>query len=128
MLEDGRRVRLVQIDAPEAQEDECYGAEASAELERLLASGAEVRLESDPRLDDVDRFERLLRYVVVDGRNANVELVARGAATVWFFDGDRGRHADELLEAAQTARRERRGLWGACPGAVFDPLGPASTG
>jgi micrococcal nuclease len=116
----GERVRLVQIDAPELGEDECYGPEAAEALEDLLPPGSAVRLEADPRLDDVDRFDRLLRYAHFDGLNVNLELVRRGAASVWFVD-DRGRYADELLDAAQEAREAGRGLWGACPGTRLDP-------
>lgn len=114
LLEDGRRVRLVQVDAPELGTGECYGRDAFAELERLLPRGARVVLEADPALDDVDRFGRLLRYVVHGGTNVNLELVRRGAAEPFFFRGDRGRHARALLEAAAEARAAGRGLWGAC--------------
>jgi micrococcal nuclease len=119
-LESGERVRLVQIDAPELGAGECHGRQAAQELRELLPRGARIRLEADPRLDDADRFDRLLRYVHRDGLNLNLELVRRGAASVWFVD-DRGRYADELLAAAQEARRAGRGLWGACPGTRLDP-------
>src|SRR5512134_1559986 len=65
----GNRVRLVQVDAPEAQEDECYAAESAATLDALLPRGAPVRLEPDRRLDDTDRFGRLLRYIHRDDLN-----------------------------------------------------------
>lgn len=120
-LADGTRVRLVQIDAPEAGESECHAARATQALERLAPVGSEVELERDPELDDRDRFGRTLRYVVRDGTNVNVELVRAGAAAPYFFRGDRGRHADELLDAVEGARDERRGLWGACPAARLDP-------
>jgi micrococcal nuclease len=118
---DGERVRLVQIDAPERQEGECYAAESTAALADLIPAGAEIRLEADPRLDDVDRFGRLLRYVHRGDTNVNLELVRRGAASVWFFEGDWGRYADELLDAARGAEDAGRGLWGACPAAELDP-------
>jgi endonuclease YncB( thermonuclease family) len=121
VLADGQRVRLVQIDASEAQEGECYGEEATTALEGFVPAGARVRLEADPALDRVDRFDRLLRYVIRDGKNLNLELVARGAAAPYFFRGDRGRHADELVEAAEAARDEELGLWSACPGTRLDP-------
>jgi micrococcal nuclease len=124
--ESGERVRLVQIDAPELGENECYGREAAAELRDLLPPGTSVRLEADPRLDDTDRFDRLLRYVHRDGLNVNLELVRRGAASVWFVD-DRGRYADELLDAARGAQEAGRGLWGACPGTRLDPERGVST-
>ena len=117
----GARVRLVQVDAPELGEGECYGAQATDALRELLPPGASVRLEADPRLDDVDRFGRLLRYVHRDGLNVNLELIRRGAASVWFVGGERGRYADELLDAAEEAQDERRGLWSACPGTELDP-------
>jgi micrococcal nuclease len=121
VLGDGERVRLVQIDAPELREGECYAREALRELERLLPVGASVRLEADPALDDRDRFGRLLRYVHAEETNVNLALVQRGAASVWFYGGDRGRYAGELLAAAQAAEAAGLGLWGACPAARLDP-------
>jgi micrococcal nuclease len=56
----------------------------------------------------------------------NVELVRRGAATVYFYRGERGRYAAQLLAAARQARAARRGLWGACR-VAWNPNGPATT-
>ena len=127
-LTDGRRVRLVQIDAPELGEGECYSRAARRELARLAPEGSRIELQRDRRLDDTDRYGRLLRYVVSDGTNVNVELVRRGAASVWFVDRERGRYAETLLDAADDARRRRAGLWGACPGTAFDPARGVQTG
>ena len=127
-LADGTRARLVQIDAPEADEGECYAARATRALARLVPVGTEVELERDPALDDRDRFGRALRYVLRDGTNVNVELVRAGAAAPYFFRGDRGRYADDLLDAADEARDARRGLWGACPGARLDPARALASG
>jgi endonuclease YncB( thermonuclease family) len=119
-LADGRRIRLVQVDAPEPR-TECWGEQATRALAELAPPGGAVTLERDPRLDDRDRFGRLLRYVRRDGRLVNAALVERGAAAPYFFRGERGRHADELLEAAQSAFAADRGLWGDCPAARLDP-------
>ena len=124
-LTNGGRVRLVQIDTPELA-GECYSQAAARELRRLAPVGAAVRLEADPRLDRVDRYGRLLRYVWRGGKNVNLELVRRGAATVWLYDGDRGKYASALLRAGRAARAAKRGLWGACR-AVWNPYGPATT-
>ncbi len=83
----GQHVRLVQIDAPELEEGECYGRQATQALRDLLPVGTAIRLEADERLDDVDRFGRLLRYAHHGATNVNLELVRRGAASVWFFAG-----------------------------------------
>ena len=126
-LRDGRRVRLVQIDAPEAGA-ECWGASATDALRRLAPPGAAVELERDPALDDTDRFGRLLRYVRIGDVNVNVELVRRGAAAPYFFGGVRGRYADALLDAARAARASSRGLWGGCPGTRLDAERAVATG
>jgi endonuclease YncB( thermonuclease family) len=128
-LRSGARVRLVQIDTPESFERECYGAQATRVLERLLPAGTRVRLEADPATDRVDRFDRLLRYVVRagDGVNLNLRLVALGAAAPYFYDGERGRYAARLEALARTARAKKRGLWGACPRTRYDPYHAVST-
>ena len=114
VLEGGSRIRLVQIDAPELGEEECYAAASTGELAGLARPGIRVALEADPRLDGVDRYGRLLRYVYAESTNVNLELVRRGAATAFFFHGERGRYAGRLLAATEEARAERRGLWDAC--------------
>ena len=126
VLDNGARVRLLQIDAPEVGSGECYSRRSTKELRRLLPSGAPVRLLADARLDRIDRYGRLLRYVIRGSTNVNLALVARGAATVWFYGGVQGRFAGALLTAARRAKAARRGLWGACR-AVWDPYSPATT-
>ena len=126
-LTDGRRVRLVQVDAPEL-ETECYGAPARRALLRLTPPGLRIRLERDPALDDVDRYGRMLRYVVAGASNVNVELVAEGAAMPYFFRNERGRYATRLLQAAKAARARHAGLWAACPRARLHPTLGSLTG
>ena len=54
-----------------------------------------MRLTQEPATDAVDRYGRLLRYVirVRDRLNVNVYLVRIGAAAPYFFDHRRGRYA-----------------------------------
>src|SRR6476620_391149 len=71
-LGNGQHVRLVQIDTPEVYGGyECYGPAASATAKRLLPAGTRVRLALEPASDPIDRYGRLLRYVVraSDGTN-----------------------------------------------------------
>ncbi|MEZ5101620.1 MAG: thermonuclease family protein [Thermoleophilia bacterium] len=125
-LRNGKVVRLAQIDAPE--ERECHGAEATAALERLLPAGTRIRLQRDAALDDVDRYGRLVRYVVKGSATVNRALVRAGHASVWFFDGGRGRLADTLLADATRAQERGLGLWGACPKATLDPSTDVESG
>jgi micrococcal nuclease len=127
-LAGGQRIRLLQIDTPELGSGECYSRAARTELLRLVPLGTRVTLEADPRLDRVDRYGRLLRYIVRNGLNVNLELVRRGAAAPYFYGGDRGRYAGTLARAATDARRAKRGFWKACPATVLDPYRAVETG
>ena len=123
----GAKVRLVQIDAPELHGD-CYGRAALAALRKLAPPGTRITLERDPALDASDRYGRQLRYVFVGGKNVNVALVRQGAASPYFYRGDRGRYAPELLDAVDEARTSNRGYWGACADARLDPGRGSITG
>jgi micrococcal nuclease len=123
------RVRLLQIDTPEVHSGaECWGRQASAAIARLLPVGTAVTLYADPALDRTDAYGRALRYVFRGTTNVNVLMVARGDAAPYFYRGERGRYAAGLERVALSARRSRLGLWGACPGAVYDPTRSLDTG
>jgi len=83
----------------------CGGSDSAAERDAATV---------ERTVDGVDRYGRLLRYVHSAATNVNVELVRRGAATAFFFRGERGCYAGRLLVASEEARAERHGLWGAC--------------
>lgn len=127
-LANGERVRLLQIDAPEIGQGECYARASRTALLQLTPVGSRVTLVTDAALDRVDRYGRLLRYVRRGSVNVNLELVRRGAAAPYFYDGDRGRHADALMAAATTAKARKRGLWGARPSTRLDPYRQVETG
>jgi endonuclease YncB( thermonuclease family) len=127
-LSTGDRVRLLQIDTPELGAGECYSRAARTELLQRVPIGSRVELEIDPRLDRVDRYGRLLRYVHRGTMNVNVALVRAGAAAPYFYGGDLGRYAERLLGEARRARSAKRGLWGACPSTALDPYAQVDTG
>jgi micrococcal nuclease len=83
-LGDGRRVRLIGIDTPE--KGECGWAEATTLLEGLV-EGRTVVLVTGAR-SDVDRYGRLLRYVEVDGVDANLAMIASGRAVARYDSRD----------------------------------------
>jgi len=117
-LDNGMDVRYIGIDTPETMkrggsgwmfQPEEYGV-AAKEFNRSMVSGRKVRLEFDR--EKKDKYGRLLAYVYVDGKMANLELVRKGLATVYTFPPNT-MHLDRLLEAQSEARAEKKGLWGA---------------
>lgn len=126
-LANGDKVRLVQIDAPELSPAECYGKEASEILKELIGS-SRVTLIKEPLAGNRDSFGRLLRYVKISSKNINLEMVKRGAAAPWFYNGQKGKFNRELLAAARTAQKNKVGLWKACPSTELDPNRSIDTG
>jgi endonuclease YncB( thermonuclease family) len=104
---DGRRVRLLLIDAPERTQPPF--AERSREaLLALAPPGTRLRMELDVRA--TDQFGRTLAYLWrADGRMVNREMVRGGWAVVLVYPPN-VRHVDAMRAAADSARRERRGL------------------
>ncbi|GAA1803251.1 thermonuclease family protein [Nesterenkonia flava] len=74
-LADGERVRLLGIDSPER--GECHFDTASARMSELVL-GQSVTLTRAG--EDRDRYDRLLRYVDVDGTDAGLTLIQEGLA------------------------------------------------
>ena len=123
----GEDVRLLQIDTPEPMSAECYAAEATQALTKLI-SGKTIRLESDPVSDNIDQYKRLLRYVFVGKLNVNLRMVEIGAAAPYFYQGEKGKYSKQLLKAAEKARANKVGLWGKCPNAKLNPARSLSSG
>lgn len=97
-------VRLVGLNTPER--DECHHAEATAALQRIVASGDVSVERAGP--DDRDRFGRALRYLYSQERLTNLEMVARGHGVALATDHLR---AGDFTRASEAAWRERRGMW-----------------
>jgi len=108
------KVRYIGIDTPETvapnRPVECFGPQATGRNGELV-SGRQVELEKD--VSERDDFDRLLRYVYVDGRMVNELLVAEGFAQVSTFPPD-VKYVDRFLEAQRRASEKALGLWRAC--------------
>jgi endonuclease YncB( thermonuclease family) len=110
-------VRLLGMDTPEVYPVvECGGPEASRSLERLLPVGTHVRLVSDPTQARVDRYGRILRYVIKisDGRDMDRVQLHRGWATVYVYHHNPFKRVARYAAAATGASNHGRGIWGLC--------------
>jgi len=99
------RIRLLGIDTPEEGEP---GFNEAKEFLKQETYGKSVILEKDPS-QDLGRYGRPLRYVVVDGRNINIEMVRLGYAKARWHKGLK--YEKEILEAEQEAKEQKRGMW-----------------
>ena len=126
-LSTGEKVRFLQIDTPELSPAECYGDEARRALVTLLSAPGQLTLKTDPKLDKVDRYGRLLRYVFIGKTNINLKLVEMGAAAPYFYRGDKGQYSSEILKAAKNAKAKSLGLWKSCPGTQLTPSAAVTT-
>jgi endonuclease YncB( thermonuclease family) len=94
----GETVRLIGIDTPES--GACGYREATDRLVALVG-GQPVMLEPGAR-DDIDKYGRLLRYVLVDGVESGGVLVAEGLAAPRYNSTDGyGAHRREAEYAAE---------------------------
>lgn len=108
--------RLIGIDTPEigrgGEASECYVEEARSFLDELLYRN-QVYLVTDSTQADVDRYGRLLRYVLIDGRSAAELAIAAGAGYEYTCDvpyEGQGAYRD----AQDVAVGSGAGLWSSC--------------
>lgn len=105
--ETGEKVRLIGINAPEISD--IFGQEAKKYLSDLIENKT-VDLQSDNISNDRDRYQRLLRYVILDGVDINEKMVSYGFAFAYLkykFS------KSTAYEQAQLASREtNKGIWG----------------
>lgn len=107
----GYRVRYVGVNTPERDET-CYSDATAANT--ALVRGQTVRMIRDQ--SNTDQYGRLLRYIFVDDRFVNAELVANGWAEAVEYNPDRRYTANfRILEAE--ARAAGRGCH---PTGIFD--------
>ncbi|MEK7591345.1 MAG: S-layer homology domain-containing protein [Patescibacteria group bacterium] len=109
-------VRIIGIDTPETVDPrkpvQCFGKEASNKLKELL-EGEDVILETNPA-EDRDKYDRLLRYVDLDGEDIGAKMIEDGYA--YSYKQYPHPRLEEYNDLEKEAREENRGLWGSCNG------------
>ena len=110
------KVRFIGIDTPEVSDyggkAECYGAEASSYMKTIL-NGQWVAVETDSKTNDRDKYGRLLRYVLLDGRDLGHEMVSKGYAKEYTYDVAYDKQA-QYRSAQSEAKNNKAGMWGVC--------------
>jgi len=99
---EGESVRLLGMDTDERGYP-CFN-EAKKRLEELILD-EEVSLEMD--VEDKDRYGRYLRYIFLDGKNIDLQMVEEGMAVARFVKGEK--YKDEIIAAELRAREGKVG-------------------
>jgi len=105
--ETGDKVRLIGINAPEISD--VFGEEAKRHLAELI-EGKTIEIRTDNISKDRDRYNRLLRYVILNGTDINQLMIADGFAFAYLkyhFD-----KAEEYKQSQLTAKQNSNGIWG----------------
>lgn len=121
-LHDGRKIRIIGINAPEVARDpkpaEALANKARDRLRQLLKNKPQIQLRHGR--EKYDRYNRLLAHVyLADGRNVSEQLLTEGLAyaltvppNLWQLDCYR--------QAEQAARKNKKGLWAKKLGSVLE--------
>lgn len=107
------RVRLLGVDAPE--KGDCGAKEATARLQQLVTDSDHITIRTDPVAGSTDRYNRILGYVELDGKDVADTLISEGLVGVWWPQSaptpTRGKTYRDIQKKAVDAKT---GSWAAC--------------
>lgn len=109
-LDNGETVRYIGIDTPEItiiEHPQCFGNEAT-EANRAMIEGKTIKLKRDIKNRDI--YGRLLRYVYVDNKFINEELIKNGYARLMTVYPNVS-FSREFKMAEKNAQKNKIGLW-----------------
>lgn len=109
-----KTVRFLSIDAPEIAHDDVpadfYGDEASTFTCKALTNASIIKLQYDPKSDQVDKYDRVLAWVFVDDELLQEKLVRGGYARVRYVY-DNYLYSDDLKKIQKDAKQKKVGIW-----------------
>ncbi len=114
LLKDGRKIRLIGINAPEVahhkKKGERYGREAGEKLRELLKKfNNQVRLEIGK--EPLDRYKRHLAHVFLsDGTDVSRWMLLNGWATTMIFPPN-VHYVDDYQQAQRLAQQKKLNIW-----------------
>ncbi|OES45198.1 thermonuclease family protein [Domibacillus iocasae] len=105
--------RFLLIDTPETRHPQLgkqpLGEEAKERTADLLQSG-DITIEFDIG-QRLDKYERILVYVYVDGQSVQEILLQEGFARVAYVYPPNTRYLDEFEAKQQMAKKKEKGIW-----------------
>lgn len=108
------KVRFLAIDTPETKhptkDEEAYGKDASEYTCNRLKKAKDITLEFDPNSDKLDKYNRYLAWVFIDGSLLQEELISNGLAKVAYLYGDY-KYTSVLQSKEKIAKDKKLGIW-----------------
>jgi len=105
------KTRFLAIDTPESTNKiEEYGKEASEYTCNLLTNAGVIEIEYDPDSDQLDKYNRHLVWVFVDGKLLQEKIIENGFGEIAYLYGDYI-YTDTLEIAQEKAKNNRLGIW-----------------
>ena len=104
IVEGGETVRLLGMDCDEKGK-KCFTV-AKNRIEELLL-GKSVVLESGN--EDKDQYDRSLRYIFLNEKNINVQMVEEGFCVARFVGGENDKYKTEIQSAESNAIKNKVG-------------------
>ncbi|HLC76806.1 MAG TPA: thermonuclease family protein [archaeon] len=101
----GQSIRLLNIDTRERGQN-CYQEAKDKMTELVLLKN--ITMERDK--EDKDRYNRLLRYIYVDGEMVNLKMVQEGLAVVYIIPPN-GKYRSDFEAAESAAHGEGGCVW-----------------
>jgi micrococcal nuclease len=110
------KVRMIGIDTPETVDPrksvQCYGKEASEETKRQLLN-KEIKIKTDNTQGILDKYNRVLAYVYLEGNFFNEELLKNGFAREYTYS-KKYEMQKEFRKIEKEAKWKKVGLWEKC--------------
>jgi micrococcal nuclease len=106
-------VRLIGVNTPETVDPrstvECFGIEASNYLKQKIG-GKNIRIAADTTQTDRDKYNRLLRYIYLDGEDIGQSIIYNGYGYEYTYNIPYA-HQNTYKSAQSDAEKQNRGLW-----------------
>jgi len=103
-------IRLLAVDTPELNSKDPIAVIAKEYTCTYLLSAKNIELKKDNNSDNRDRYNRLLRWVFVDGELLQSLLIKKGYAMVAYLYDDY-QYTNHLLLLEKQAQIKKLGVW-----------------
>lgn len=105
------KARFLALDTPESTNKiEEYGKEASRYTCNLLTNADSIEIEYDSNSDKLDKYDRHLVWIFVDGDLLQEKIIENGLGEVAYLYGDY-KYTNTLKIAQDDAKAKKLGIW-----------------